>query len=118
MMNTSEKLTLDDNVLLCDGNEYRLVQMRDIRFFETCGNYSKTYFPGGKLLIYRSLNYLDERLSDRYFFRANRQQILNLHHVQNVELLDSSIFRVKMSCGKMIDLSRRRSQEFKGEFCI
>ncbi|REL24647.1 LytTR family transcriptional regulator [Rhodohalobacter sp. SW132] len=118
MMETEEKLTLDDNVLLSDGNDYRLVKLRDVRFFETYGNYSKTYFSDGKLLIYRSLNYLDERLSGRCFFRANRQQILNLSHIRNVELLDNSFFRVEMSCGKKIDLSRRRSKEFKGEFCI
>ncbi|MEX2602234.1 MAG: LytTR family DNA-binding domain-containing protein [Balneolaceae bacterium] len=112
-MAASRTLTLHDKVLLSDGDEYRLVTLSDIRFFETCGNYSVAWFNGSKLIIYKTLSYLDSRLSKEYFFRANRQYMVNITHIQNVELMDNSVFRLEMSCGQQIDLSRRRSKQFK-----
>lgn len=112
-MSNPEKLSLDNKVLLHDGDKCSLVQLREVRFFETCGNYTKTYFNGGMLLIYKTLNYLESRLSERYFFRASRQYIVNLSHVQDVQLLENSSYRMILSCGKKIDISRRRSQLFR-----
>lgn len=107
-------LTLNDKVLLSDGESCKLVKLGEVRFFETCGNYTQTYFGEEKLLIYRTLSYLDARLPEQYFFRANRQQIINLSHIKNIQLLQKSVFRVDMTCGKKIELSRRRSRFFKG----
>ena len=117
-MSELKKLTLKDKVLLCDGDDCKLVELRDVRYFETCGNYTKTYFSGGKLLIYRTLSYLDGRLPDQYFFRVNRQQIVNLSYIKNIHLLDNSTFRIELTCGKEMCLSRRRSQLFRGAMSI
>ena len=102
-MEDSKKLTLNDKVLVSDGEMCKLAELHDVRYFETCGNYTKIYFSDGKLLIYRTLSYLDSRLSDKYFFRANRQQIVNLSHIKNIKLVDNSLFRIELTCGKMID---------------
>lgn len=117
-MDGVEKLTLNDKVLLSNGDVCKLVELKDVRFFETCGNYSQTYFNDGKLLIYRTLSYLDSRLHGKYFFRANRQLIVNLSHIKNIKLMDNSSFRIEMTCGKNIELSRRRSQLFKGAMSL
>jgi len=117
-MSDLKNLTLNDKVLLCDGDDCKLVELSEVRYFETCGNYTKTYFSGGKLLIYRTLSYLDGRLPSNYFFRVNRQQIVNLTHIKNIQLLDNSTFRIELSCGKKIDLSRRRSKLFRGAMSI
>lgn len=118
IMSEPKKLTLTDKVLLCDGEECELVELREIRFFETCGNYTQTYFRDSKLLIYRTLSYLDTRLSGHYFFRANRQQIINLSHISNIQLMEHSAYQLEMTCGKRINLSRRRSQLFRGAMSI
>jgi len=117
-MSDLKKLTLTDKVLLCDGDDCKLVKLADVLYFETCGNYTKTYFSGGKLLIYRTLSYLDKRLCDQYFFRVNRQQIVNLSHINTIHLLDDSTLRIELTCGKKMDLSRRRSQLFRGAMSI
>lgn len=117
-MSESKTLMLNDKVLLSDGEVCKLVELREVRFFETCGNYTKTYFSNEKLLIYRTLTYLDSRLSGQHFFRANRQQIVNLSHIKNIELLPDSTFRIEMTCGKKIDLSRRRSRLFRGAMSL
>lgn len=117
-MAASKILTLNDNVLLSDGESCKLVELGEVRFFETCGNYTQTYFGDEKLLIYRTLSYLDSRLSGQCFFRANRQQIINLSHIKNIQLLEKSVFRIEMTCGKKIELSRRRSRLFRGSMSL
>lgn len=117
-MADSKILTLHDKVLLSDGESCKLIELGEVRFFETCGNYTHTYFGDEKLLIYRTLSYLDARLPGQYFFRANRQPIINLSHIKNIQLLQKSMFRVEMTCGKKIELSRRRSRFFRGAMSL
>lgn len=112
-MEQTHRLSPTDKVLLYDGDKCKLVSLGDVRIFETCGNYSKTYFNNGMLIINRTLNYLESRLPDDYFFRANRQYIINLTHVSNVVPVCHSAFRIIMNCGKEIEISRRRSQLFR-----
>lgn len=117
-MHSSKKLTIHDKVLLYDGEKCKLVELGDVRFFETYGNYSKTYFIGGAMLINRTLNYLENRLPEGAFFRANRQFIVNLSHVANVTILENSSFCMELACGKKIEVSRRRSQQFKDALAL
>lgn len=112
-MSASNALTPDDTVLLNDGDKCKLVELRNVRYFETCGNYSKTYFTGGALLINRSLNYLESRLPAKCFFRTSRQYIVNLSHVESLNKLDGGQFKLTLSCGKEIEVSRRRSNCFQ-----
>lgn len=112
-MTAPKALSPDDTVLLNDGDKCKLVELKNVRYFETCGNYSKTYFSGGALLINRSLNYLEKRLPQKCFFRSSRQYIVNLAHVEKLNKIDGGQFRLTLSCGKEIDVSRRRSQHFQ-----
>ena len=109
----SDQLDPDDKVFVKDGEKCWFIVLKEIRYFETYGNYSKIYFKDEKALVHKSLNYLDSRLSPKTFFRANRQHIINLGHIKQIHLWGSGTFRVEMSCGNKIDISRRRSQTFK-----
>lgn len=87
-MSDSEALTIHDSVLLCDGDTCTIVHLCDVHYFETFGNYSQIYFKSDKLIIYRSLSYICSRLSDKHFFRANRQYLINLCHVKDISMLN------------------------------
>lgn len=113
MVTEPARLTLTDKVMLCDGKNCKLVGLCDVRYFESYGSYTKTWFKDGHQLIYRSLNHLENRLSGRHFFRANRQFIINISHIREVGQIKPSGFRIIMTCGKKIDISRRRSQLFR-----
>ena len=112
-MSAPNALTPDDTVLLNDGDKCKLVALKNVRYFETCGNYSKTYFSGGALLINRSLNYLESRLPQKSFFRTSRQFIINLSHVEKLTKVDGGQFKLTLTCGKEIEVSRRRSNNFQ-----
>ena len=112
-MSAPNALSPDDTVLLNDGDKCKLVELKNVRYFETCGNYSKTYFSGGALLINRSLSYLESRLPGKCFFRTSRQYIVNLSHVEKLNKIDGGQFRLTLTCGKDIEVSRRRSHNFQ-----
>ena len=59
----------NDQVFVKDGEKCWFVKLADVRLFESEGNYVRLYFGSSKPLILRSLNYLDERLNNKTFFK-------------------------------------------------
>ena len=53
------------------------------------------------------------RESDQVFFRANRSQIINLRWVQSIRPWFSRGLRIKLRSGSEVEISRRRSQQFR-----
>ncbi len=80
-----KKLALEDQVFVKDGDRRWFVELADVRFFESDGNYIKVYFDKNKPMIHKSLNALDERLDEKSFFRASRKHIINLSWVEGIE---------------------------------
>jgi len=64
-------------------------------------------------LILRTLNYLDERLDDKTFFRANRKHIINLKWIDSIEPWLNGGLLVKLKGGQKIEVSRRQAIKFK-----
>jgi two-component system LytT family response regulator len=111
----SEKqiLTENDQIFVKDGERCWFVRLSTIRLFESEGNYVRLYFEDVKPLILRTLNYLDERLDNKTFFRANRKHIINLKYIDKVEQWLNGGLLVKMKDGSKIEVSRRQSVKFK-----
>ena len=108
-----DKLTINDQVFVKDGEKCWFVQLSDIRLFEVSGNYTTVYFGNSKPMITRTLNYLETRLDDKTFFRANRQQIINLKWIERIEPWFSGSLRIYLKGGEEIDVSRRQTLKFK-----
>lgn len=108
-----EKLTEDDQVFVKDGEKCWFVKLANIRLFESEGNYVRLYFEDNKPLILRTLNYLDERLDRKTFFRANRKHIINLRWIESISPWLNGGLLVKLKGGHKIEVSRRQSVKFK-----
>lgn len=122
---TAQQISLPENVLKAedqifvkDGDRCWFVKLDDIRLFESEGNYVRLYFQDHKPLILRTLNYLDERLDPRTFFRASRKHILNLKWVDNIEPWLNGGLLVKLRGGQKVEVSRRQSVKFKDMLSI
>lgn len=102
-----------DQVFIRDGEKCWFVKMEDIRMIESAGNYAKIYFDEYHPLIHKTLHALDERLSPSMFFRANRQQIINLRYIDKIELFFNAGFIIIMKDGTKVEVSRRQSVKFK-----
>lgn len=109
----ARRLSEDDQVLLRDGDSCWFVRLRDIQLFESEGNYTRVIFSGQRPLVPRSLNSLEERLDPQIFFRANRQQVINLRSVEKIEPWFSGGLLVHLTSGAKIEMSRRQGQRFR-----
>jgi two-component system LytT family response regulator len=107
------RLRPDEKVFIRDGDRCWYVKLEDIRYIESAGNYAKIFFDKYQPLIHRTLNSLDERLSDQLFFRANRQQIINLNFLEKIEPFFNSGFLFYLKDGTKIEVSRRQAVKFK-----
>ncbi|CAN5751034.1 LytTR family DNA-binding domain-containing protein [soil metagenome] len=109
----SNALNETDQVFVKDGERCWFVKLGEVRLFESEGNYVRLYFGTSKPLILRSLNYLDERLNNKTFFRASRKHIINLQWVENIESWFNGGLLVKLRGGETVEISRRQAVKLK-----
>jgi two-component system LytT family response regulator len=114
----TQTLSEKDQVFVKDGDRCWFVKLEAVRLFESEGNYVRLYFDDNKPLILRTLNYLDERLDSKSFFRANRKHIINLKWVENIETWLNGGLLVKLKGGHKIEISRRQAIKFKDRLSL
>jgi len=100
-------------IFIKDGEKCWLVKIGDIYLFEIVGNYTRVYFKDCKPLIYKSLNQVEERLPQHLFFRASRQQIVNLQYIKSVDNWFNGKLKATLLSGEEVEISRRQSALFK-----
>jgi len=107
------KLGLEHQIFLKEGDNCWFVSLKNVRYFESEGNYIRVFFNDKKPLILKSLNLLEEKLDDAIFFRVNRKNIINLKHITNIENWFSGTLRITLNQNEQIEVSRRQSSKFK-----
>lgn len=111
--NEQPVLLEEDQIFVKDGEKCWFVKLSTIRLMESEGNYVRLYFEDNKPLILRTLNYLDERLDNKTFFRASRKHIINLKWIENIEPWLNGGLLVKLKGGNKVEVSRRQAIKFK-----
>ena len=101
-----------------EGDRCWFVEVKAIRLLESEGNYTRVHFDGAQPQLFRSLNAMEERLDAKYFFRANRRQIVNLAWIDRIEPWFSGGLLVHLKGGAKIELSRRQAQEFREKMSL
>jgi two-component system LytT family response regulator len=114
----AKQLKKGDKILIKDGDKVWFVNIDDIRYFESDGNYVKVFFQNFHPLILRSLNSLANRIDNNMFFRANRKYLVNLERIVNIETWFNGSLQIEMDCGTKIDISRRQAIKFKDQFSL
>src|SRR5690606_8358588 len=103
----------NDQIFLKDGEKCWFVTLKDVRYFESEGNYIRVRFNDQKPLVLRSLNKLEEKLDPHVYFRANRKHIVNLRWVEKIEPWFNGGLMVKLKSGEQLEVSRRQASRFK-----
>jgi two-component system LytT family response regulator len=106
-------LTAQDQVFVKEGERCWFVRLADIKLFEISGSATRVYFEQHQPLIPRSLQQLEARLDPKVFFRANRQQIINLHWIAGIEPWFSNTLKIKLREGPEVEISRNQSGLFR-----
>lgn len=103
----------DSLVFIKDGEKCYFVRLSEIFLFESEDNYVRVHFGTEKPLHRKSLNLLTEKLPPELFFRANRQQIINLAYITDIEPFFHGTLRVTLRGGIRVEISVRRAGEFR-----
>ena len=112
------RLANEDKVFVREGDRCWFVEVRTIRLLESEGNYTRVHFADAQPQLFRSLNAMEERLDAKFFFRANRRQIINLAWVEKIEPWFSGGLLVHLKGGAKVELSRRQAQEFREQMSL
>ncbi len=113
-----QQLGMNDQVFVKDGDRCWFISLKEIRLFESDGNYIKVYFNNVKPMIHKSLNALDEKLDERNFFRASRKYIINLGWIETIETWFNGGLLVQLKGGEKIEVSRRQAARFKEKMSL
>ncbi len=112
------RLAAEDKVFVREGDRCWFVEVKTIRLLESEGNYTRVHFADAQPQLFRSLNAMEERLDPKYFFRANRRQIINLAWIDKLEPWFSGGLLVHLKGGAKVELSRRQAQEFREKMSL
>ncbi|MEO9869466.1 LytR/AlgR family response regulator transcription factor [Ekhidna sp.] len=108
-----EVLNQNSQVFVKDGEKCWFVTLKEVRLFEIWDNYTRIYFEDHKPMIPKTLQYMESRLDPKIFFRANRQQIINMKWIDKIEPWFSGTIRLYLKDGTEVEVSRRQTSRFK-----
>ena len=102
-----------DQLFVRDGPRCWFVPLAEVALLSAEGNYTRLLWGHKQPLMGRPLSALEERLDPAKFFRANRQQVLNLAFVESVELGLGGRLHVRLRGGPEVEVSRRQARVFR-----
>ncbi|WP_264523662.1 LytR/AlgR family response regulator transcription factor [Flavobacterium sp. N502536] len=114
----NKKLTLNNQIFIRDGEKCWLVKIADIFLFEVEGNYTRIFFQDEKAILNKSLNNIEEKLPDDFFFRANRNQIINIEYILKIDPWFSGNLLVQLPKEVKVEISRRQTNNFKEKLSL
>ena len=102
-----------EQLFVRDGPRCWFIPLHDVSVFSAEGNYVRMQWGQERPLLGRSLAALESKLDPQLFFRANRQQIINLEFIRNVDLGVGGRLHVQLDDGREIQISRRQARQFR-----
>jgi two-component system LytT family response regulator len=102
-----------ERLFLRDGDRCWFVPLREVKLFNAEGNYVRLSWDKIHPLLGHPLSSLEPRLDSKRFFRANRQQIINLEYIESVDLGVNGRLHVQMRGGPEVQVSRRQARLFR-----
>jgi two-component system, LytTR family, response regulator len=111
-------LGLEDQVFLRDGEQCWFVALQEISRIVVDGNYARVWFRDEKAVLPRSLSALEARLDPALFFRANRNTLVNLRMVKNIDLAVGEGYDLTLKDGSVVEVSRRQARELRERLAL
>lgn len=111
-------LGANDQVFLRDGEQCWFVALHEISRIVVDGNHARVWFRDEKALLPRSLSALEARLDPALFFRANRNTLVNLRMVKNIDLAVGEGYDLTLKDGSVVEVSRRQARELRERLAL
>jgi len=94
------------------GKEF-IVKVTDIEWLESSGNYVNLHIKGRVYPVRSTLGGLIKQISDKGFCRIHRSHGVNLDSIDSITPLGSGDSEIKLTNGKVLNLSRRYKDDLK-----
>jgi hypothetical protein len=95
------------------GGKEVLIDVADIAWIEAAGNYAVLHVGGERYEMRSSLTKLEAELDPQRFVRVHKSYMVNVHWVREVEPWMSGDWRIRMTDGAQVSLSRRYRARFE-----
>lgn len=100
-----------EKVALPTFNGFQLEKVNAIMYCEADQNYTKVFtIDGGKLLISKPLNTLENLLPGDIFFRIHKSYLVNLNYIKTYSKTEG--FHIILENGTKLDVATRRNEDF------
>lgn len=115
LKNYLEKGLDNSKVALPMADGIQFVNRNEIVRCEACGNYTRIYLQENRTyLVARTLGEYEDLLSPYNFLRIHHAHLINLDHIEKYVRGEGGY--VIMSDGAIVDISRRKKQDFLNRF--
>jgi len=105
------RLTDPDNIVLPTKKGFANYPLDDVLYCEADVNYTNFYFVDGKkIVVIKSLKYVENCLKDSGFYKIHRKNIINLKHLK--EFCIAGCSHVLLINDIKLEVSTRRKNEF------
>jgi len=106
-----ENKSQEDRIAIPTGDGMEFINIKNIVRIESSSNYSKLYMLNGQsLLVTRLLKDFEEMLLPYRFYRVHHSHLVNLSYIK--KYIRGEGGQIVMQSGDVIDVSRRKKDEF------
>ena len=107
----TKKMQIDANIdflMISANRQIQKVLLKDILYIESIGRIAKIHCNNGTLETYEQIGILEDKLSDKFFFRCHKCFLVNLNFVDAFNKTE-----VRLENGEKIMLAKRRYEDFQ-----
>ena len=103
-------IRLDEVIALPTSAGFSMMQVKEIMFITSDGNYSKVFYQDSKMAhVNRKLTELENFLPEEYFIRPHQQYLINKLYIAGYNKKDGELY---LKSGKKIPVSVRKRKQF------
>jgi two-component system, LytTR family, response regulator len=107
----SDNRSQEDKIALSTSEGIEFVPIKNILHIESKSNYSKIFLPDNKtIMVTKILKDFEEMLMPYNFYRVHNSHLINLNYIK--KYIRSEGGQVMLQDGTVIDISRRKKEEF------
>ncbi len=110
---SAESAGQNPRLVVQSGSGERVLRAEQIDYLQAARNYVSIYAEGQEYILRETLSHLDEKLRAADFVRTHRSYLVNMDRVREIRPAESGTWRVLLSSGAEIPLSRTYRDPFK-----
>jgi two-component system, LytTR family, response regulator len=101
-----------DRIVIKDGSKIEMIPFSDIHYLETYGDYVWIHTEKAKYLKQKTMKEFENLLSSN-FLRVHRSFLVNVSHIQKLELYEKNSYQLLLKNGARVGVSKSGYKDLK-----